>query len=168
MDPNLTELLIEIERLRAALQAIRDTPRKDGILACQRIASAALAGDTARQPLGQSLGDPAYFAEVIQYLHWRFKGKCAYCSADGAEQIDHVQPVSRGGSDAIGNLVLACASCNKSKGARTAEEFGFLELRLLTLGQSLHGWRKSAETQRKSAEAVRRIFGSKDDEEQPF
>lgn len=36
---------------------------------------------------------------------------------------DHKIPRSRGGTDALDNLALACLSCNSSKGARTDEEF---------------------------------------------
>jgi hypothetical protein len=36
---------------------------------------------------------------------------------------DHRLPVSRGGTDALENLVLACRSCNSAKGAKTVEEF---------------------------------------------
>lgn len=54
------------------------------------------------------------------------KGKlarCAYCGTqDGGLVIDHILPQSRGGSDAITNLVLACQPCNTTKGNRTPEE----------------------------------------------
>lgn len=46
----------------------------------------------------------------------RYRGLCAYCSAKPAEHKDHVIPISRGGSDSIGNILPACASCNLSKG----------------------------------------------------
>lgn len=39
---------------------------------------------------------------------------CFYCS-DPATSVDHIVPVSRGGTDAPGNLVPACSSCNCSK-----------------------------------------------------
>ena len=50
------------------------------------------------------------------------KGPCIYCGAP-AQTHDHVIPRSRGGSDDPANLVLACVSCNASKGARTPEEW---------------------------------------------
>jgi 5-methylcytosine-specific restriction endonuclease McrA len=126
-DDRLYELLSEIERLRKALESIRDTPRRDGILTCQQIAVGALAGSEAvTAPREQSLGDPVYFRDVIQYLHWRYASKCAYCSASDCEfQIDHLTPVSKGGSDEITNLALACKACNQKKGAMTATAFGF-------------------------------------------
>lgn len=41
--------------------------------------------------------------------------KCFYCETQMSTQVDHVIPVSRGGTHSIGNLVGACASCNASK-----------------------------------------------------
>jgi 5-methylcytosine-specific restriction endonuclease McrA len=38
-------------------------------------------------------------------------------------QRDHVLPRSRGGSDNLVNLVLACGDCNNRKGARTPGEW---------------------------------------------
>lgn len=48
---------------------------------------------------------------------------CVYCGATGELTLDHVIPQSRGGSDTPENLVLACKSCNCSKGARTPNEW---------------------------------------------
>jgi len=52
-------------------------------------------------------------------------GKCAYC--DGAPSygldIEHLVPVSRGGSDDITNLIGACGACNSSKADLTALEY---------------------------------------------
>lgn len=43
-------------------------------------------------------------------------GGCAYCTAtDTVLQKDCVQPISRGGSYTVGNVVPACGSCNASK-----------------------------------------------------
>lgn len=73
---------------------------------------------------------------------------CAYCGGAGDKTVgpdgerwhkDHVIPISRGGSDAMNNLALACATCNVSKGGKLPEEFDVDEERdelmlLLTLG----------------------------------
>jgi 5-methylcytosine-specific restriction endonuclease McrA len=51
---------------------------------------------------------------------------CLYCDevlTERTAQIDHVIPQSKGGSDDISNLALACAFCNRSKGARSADEY---------------------------------------------
>ncbi len=37
----------------------------------------------------------------------------------GRLQVDHIQPVSRGGTDTESNLCLACELCNQNKWART-------------------------------------------------
>jgi hypothetical protein len=37
--------------------------------------------------------------------------------------IDHVHPRSRGGTDRVSNLVLACVPCNQAKGNQPVEEF---------------------------------------------
>ena len=50
--------------------------------------------------------------------------RCAYCGTiEGPFHIDHIYPVSRGGSDLASNLVLACAQCNLSKGGLTLAEW---------------------------------------------
>lgn len=50
--------------------------------------------------------------------------KCAYCGdTDGPFHIDHIYPVSKGGSNRIENLTVACWSCNLSKGCKTMMEW---------------------------------------------
>jgi 5-methylcytosine-specific restriction endonuclease McrA len=39
-------------------------------------------------------------------------------------QIEHIVPHSRGGTNRVSNLAIACESCNQRKGSRTAAEFG--------------------------------------------
>jgi hypothetical protein len=54
----------------------------------------------------------------------RSSDRCAYCGdAEGPFHHDHLYPVSRGGSDEPHNIVLACISCNLSKGSKTLEEW---------------------------------------------
>lgn len=168
-DRRVSELLAEIERLSVALQAIRDTPRSSGILACQRLASDALGGAAVTTSWKEkSLGDPAYWREVIQYLNWRWKGCCAYCGASGSDQIDHVRPSSAGGSDEIWNLVLCCAACNRAKGTKSAAEFGHPDMPMRAGPQSLDGWRKAVERDRRNAAMIASIFPQKPDKDQPF
>jgi 5-methylcytosine-specific restriction endonuclease McrA len=49
----------------------------------------------------------------------------ANCVACGlpADSLDHVIPLSRGGSHGIGNLAPMCRGCNSSKGAKTVTEW---------------------------------------------
>ena len=37
--------------------------------------------------------------------------------------VDHILPLSKGGTDALANLALAHASCNQRKGARVPSQF---------------------------------------------
>jgi 5-methylcytosine-specific restriction endonuclease McrA len=62
--------------------------------------------------------------EVRQYLLAKWEHQCAYCQAAGVPlEIDHVVPQSRGGSNRIANLVIACHHCNQSKAAQAFEAF---------------------------------------------
>lgn len=67
--------------------------------------------------------------EVRAYLLLKYAYRCVYCSkTDIHLEIDHLQPRSRGGSDRISNLCLACHACNQAKGNQTASEFGHPEV----------------------------------------
>lgn len=62
--------------------------------------------------------------EIQRAIAARQGGVCTYCgTSDGPFYLDHIYPVSRGGSNEPSNLTLACASCNRSKGARTLREW---------------------------------------------
>lgn len=57
--------------------------------------------------------------------------RCYYCGihcpetgvGTGKGQVDHIIPVSRGGSEEPDNLVWACQYCNNSKNNKTIEEW---------------------------------------------
>jgi len=52
--------------------------------------------------------------------------RCAYCSAClkiGRKQVDHIAPISRGGSDHRANIQYLCEPCNQSKNAKDPLEF---------------------------------------------
>lgn len=50
--------------------------------------------------------------------------KCRYCGSTDRLTVDHVIPRVMGGSDCATNLVVACRSCNSSKGGRTPDQAG--------------------------------------------
>ena len=50
-----------------------------------------------------------------------FSHCCAYCGATGDLHIEHVIPISKGGTHVLSNVVPACQSCNYSKLAKDAE-----------------------------------------------
>ncbi|MEO1430799.1 MAG: RNA-guided endonuclease IscB [Cyanobacteria bacterium J06632_19] len=62
--------------------------------------------------------------EVREYLLEKWGRECAYCGAtDVPLQIEHIHPKSKGGSDRVSNLTLACECCNQKKNDKTIEEF---------------------------------------------
>lgn len=64
--------------------------------------------------------------EVREYLLEKWERTCAYCGAtDVPLEIEHIVPKSRGGSNRVSNLTLACHPCNQRKGNQTAAEFGY-------------------------------------------
>jgi 5-methylcytosine-specific restriction endonuclease McrA len=64
--------------------------------------------------------------EVREYLLEKWGRTCAYCRATGVPlQVEHIVSRTRGGSDRVSNLTLACDPCNQRKGTHTAAEFGF-------------------------------------------
>lgn len=51
---------------------------------------------------------------------------CCYCGAAAPSvrlHVDHVIPVSQGGTDAIDNLATSCEQCNLGKGQVTVDQF---------------------------------------------
>lgn len=66
-----------------------------------------------------------YTAEDLHEL-WRLQeGQCAYCGNDlnGEYHVDHVHPISRGGTNWPENLVLACPKCNETKHDKLVDEW---------------------------------------------
>jgi 5-methylcytosine-specific restriction endonuclease McrA len=62
--------------------------------------------------------------ETREYLLAKFGRACSYCGTTGVPlNIDHIRPRSRGGSDRVSNLTLACIPCNQAKSDRPVEEF---------------------------------------------
>ncbi len=85
----------------------------------QRMESADISGVAYQR--GTLLG-----TQVREYLLHRHQHQCAYChgqSGDPVLEVEHVHPKSRGGSNRVGNLVIACRDCNKVKENRDAGEW---------------------------------------------
>ncbi|MEL6405873.1 MAG: RNA-guided endonuclease IscB [Chloroflexota bacterium] len=67
--------------------------------------------------------------EVREYLLEKWGRTCAYCGIrDIPLEIEHIVPKSRGGSNRVSNLTLACHACNQDKGNQTASEYGFPQI----------------------------------------
>jgi hypothetical protein len=57
------------------------------------------------------------------------EGNCFFCSKTAKLTIDHAIPLSRGGTDALSNLLVSCESGNKKKGAKPIEKHDSLAAR---------------------------------------
>lgn len=73
---------------------------------------------------------------------------CAYCDRkmtdDPRDHIrfatfDHVIPTADGGTDDLGNLVLACEPCNKAKGCLTVDDLRNMADRIELLTEAVRG-----------------------------
>lgn len=64
-------------------------------------------------------------AQDITVQHNCQKGRCYYCLSElgGCYELDHFVPLRRGGRNTKENIVIACPSCNSSKGDKPPEEF---------------------------------------------
>lgn len=72
----------------------------------------------ARESEGAGIA-PADWARTVR----RFLHSCAYCGACGPLHMDHVVPLSRGGTHSIGNVLPACVGCNLGKHAMFLAEW---------------------------------------------
>lgn len=61
-------------------------------------------------------------ADLIE-LFSRFNRQCARCGSFGQIEIDHIQPVARGGTNDPTNLQLLCKPCNRSKSDKDPMEW---------------------------------------------
>ncbi|NEO51645.1 MAG: HNH endonuclease [Okeania sp. SIO3B5] len=87
--------------------------------------------------------------DVREYLLEKWGRSCAYCGAtDTPLEIEHIVPRSKGGSNRVSNLAIACHQCNQNKGAMDIREF--LENKPSVLTRVL----KVAKTPLKDAAAV--------------
>ena len=70
--------------------------------------------------------------EIREYLSKKFNHKCCYCGIDQGQgrkfEVEHIIPVSRGGTNRVSNLAWSCHDCNQEKGSMTAEEYGHPEV----------------------------------------
>jgi 5-methylcytosine-specific restriction endonuclease McrA len=63
--------------------------------------------------------------EIREYLLEKYQRKCVYCrKKDIPLEVEHIIPKSRGGTNRVDNLTIACHGCNQAKGNKTAAEFG--------------------------------------------
>lgn len=62
--------------------------------------------------------------EVREFLLEKWNRTCAYCGVqDTRLEIEHIHPRSKGGSNRVSNLCLACVPCNQKKGDSEIKDF---------------------------------------------
>lgn len=78
-----------------------------------------------------------YTNEDLTYIYDKNNGCCWHCGkklsfknygiigARGGWEVDHSNPLSRGGTDYFRNLVPSCIPCNRSKGDLKTREFSY-------------------------------------------
>lgn len=54
-------------------------------------------------------------SQAIQFINSK-NGKCELCSDASSPSIDHIIPISKGGSDSLENIRVLCIRCNSKKG----------------------------------------------------
>lgn len=64
-----------------------------------------------------------YTSEDIKIRYDEFNNVCAYCDSPDKITMDHILALSKGGKDAISNIIPACMTCNLSKGAKYVESW---------------------------------------------
>lgn len=61
--------------------------------------------------------------EIVKRVFKRFKGQCVYCGSRERSTLEHLTPLSRGGTNDEHNLAVACHRCNCMKGSKMPLEF---------------------------------------------
>lgn len=58
------------------------------------------------------------------YLLEKWNRQCVYCGAKNIPlQVEHIHPKSKGGTNRISNLCIACEPCNLAKGTQDIKDF---------------------------------------------
>lgn len=101
------------DKARAAVRRWNQTHKPEKLIHSRRYKASKRAA-TGRHTLSEVW-------ELVESQDWL----CAYCEIPlfGEFHVDHMTPLSRGGSDDSMNLAIACADCNLRKGNKTAVEF---------------------------------------------
>ena len=60
---------------------------------------------------------------VMFFEQWEPQPTCTYCGRTEVSRWDHVVPVMRDGATVLGNMVLACSTCDDSKSQRDFDEW---------------------------------------------
>lgn len=70
-----------------------------------------------RSPSSRRTSTHAWQTRIRPFVLRRDDYRCHICGLSGADQVDHLVPVSMGGTDDPTNLAAAHARCNNQRGA---------------------------------------------------
>lgn len=83
------------------------------------------AANRRRRTARQRAAEGNHTADDVKRQYKAQKGRCYYCGCKvgSSYHVDHVIPLSRGGSNGPENIVVACSSCNLSKANKMPHEW---------------------------------------------
>jgi len=110
---NVKNWMLKLDKLAPLTQIAVETVRFD----TQKMQNPEISGVEYQQ------GDLAGY-ELREYLLEKWGRECAYCGAKNVPlEIEHIVARSKGGSDRVSNLTLACTPCNIDKGNKDIKDF---------------------------------------------
>ena len=112
----------------------RNAARRDGletsckrgrsaVYGSQRLAASRRWSRTLKARLARAARRAAVRGGVVSEADWQkildaYSGRCAHCRQAESQSVDHVLPLSRGGTHTADNVVPSCLTCNKKRGNR--------------------------------------------------
>ena len=71
------------------------------------------------------MGNSVTVVSIRQVEGWLDDMRCYYCGIRliGIYALEHKQPLAKGGPHELGNICLACMTCNEAKHVLTETEF---------------------------------------------
>lgn len=77
----------------------------------------------ARQSIRNKTLSKTSYLILEKELRKIYTSPCFMCGSAKNQSLDHVIPISRGGTHSVGNIMTLCKNCNASKNARTITEW---------------------------------------------
>jgi len=110
---NVENWMLKLARLAPLTQIAVETVRFD----TQKLQKPEISGVEYQQ------GELAGY-ELREYLLEKWERQCAYCGAKNVPlEVEHIQARSKGGTNRVSNLTLACTECNQKKGNQDVKDF---------------------------------------------
>ena len=122
LDRSALGCLLEILLPDEVTAALAHSPASRELTCAVREVERDSAGQPRAWPRTDHFRSPRFRARILK----RDSGQCFYCLRPlrpGEWTLDHVNQVSRGGSDSASNVVASCVPCNWDKGQLSAEDF---------------------------------------------